>query len=288
MELLPIEIRVLGCLLEKQHTTPDAYPLTLNSLRLACNQSTNRDPVVDYSEQQVRDALQRLERQGLVRFASGAGSRAAKFRHLLVERISMDEAEQAVMCVLMLRGGQTPGELKQRGERIHRFADLAEVGTVLQRLMERGLAARLPRQPGQKEERYIHLLAAEQVASMDMGSAQPATIGAAAGQPAGIGAAAGRPAVTDTSSDSEDDVEGWHGDATAGLPGAAEESPGAPVGAEETVRAEALPGAASAGAAPDQALSEQALELRRLSERVLRLERELASLKEDLGVETEG
>lgn len=158
MDLIATEIRVLGSLLEKQRTTPDAYPLTLNSLRLACNQSTNRDPVVQYSEPEVRDALQRLERRGLIRFASGAGSRAAKFRHLLAERLPMDDGEQAVMCVLMLRGAQTPGELKQRGERMHPFADLSEVEQTLARLMQRELVRSVPRRPGQKEERYIHLL----------------------------------------------------------------------------------------------------------------------------------
>jgi uncharacterized protein YceH (UPF0502 family) len=162
MDLIATEIRVLGSLLEKQRTTPDAYPLTLNSLRLACNQSTNRDPVVQYTEPEVRDALQRLERRGLTRFASGAGSRAAKFRHLLAERLPMDDAEQAVMCVLMLRGAQTPGELKQRGERMHPFADLAEVEQTLARLTQRDLIGSVPRRPGQKEERYLHLLSAEQ------------------------------------------------------------------------------------------------------------------------------
>ncbi len=165
MDLIATEIRVLGSLLEKQRTTPDAYPLTLNSLRLACNQSTNRDPVVQYTEPEVRDAVQRLERRGFIRFASGAGSRAAKFRHLLSERLPMDDAEQAVMCVLMLRGAQTPGELKQRGERMHPFADLAEVEQTLARLMQRDLARSVPRRPGQKEERYLHLLGGEQEVS---------------------------------------------------------------------------------------------------------------------------
>jgi uncharacterized protein YceH (UPF0502 family) len=151
------EVRVLGCLLEKQRTTPDAYPLSLNALRLACNQSTNRDPVVDYDDSLLRDALHRLERRGLVRLASGAGSRAAKYRHLLAEALPMDSAEQAVMCVLMLRGAQTPGELKQRGERMHSFADLAEVQDTLERLIERELAVCLPRRPGHKEERYARL-----------------------------------------------------------------------------------------------------------------------------------
>jgi uncharacterized protein len=158
MDLSASEIRVLGCLLEKQRTTPDAYPLSLNALRMACNQSTNRDPVVDYDDALLRDALHRLERRGLTRLASGAGSRAAKYRHLLAEALPMDSAEQAVMCVLMLRGAQTPGELKQRGERMHAFADLGEVNDTLTRLIERELVERLPRRPGHKEERYAQLL----------------------------------------------------------------------------------------------------------------------------------
>ena len=131
MDLSSTEIRVLGCLLEKQRTTPDHYPLSLNSLRLACNQSTNREPVVRYDEATIRDALHRLERRGFTRLA-GAG-RAAKYRHLLADALPMSSAEQAVMCVLMLRGPQTAGELKQRGERIHPFADLAEVHATLER-----------------------------------------------------------------------------------------------------------------------------------------------------------
>jgi uncharacterized protein YceH (UPF0502 family) len=161
MQLSPSETRVLGCLLEKQRTTPDAYPLSLNALCLACNQSTNRDPVVEYDHATVRDALHRLERRGFTRLASGASSRAPKYRHLLAEALPMDSAEQAVMCVLMLRGAQTPGELKQRGERMHRFGELAEVQATLQRLIERELAIRLERRPGQKEERYAQLLDAD-------------------------------------------------------------------------------------------------------------------------------
>jgi uncharacterized protein YceH (UPF0502 family) len=149
---------VLGCLLEKQRTTPDAYPLSLNALRLACNQSTNRDPVVDYDEGTVREALHRLERRGFIRLASGAGSRAAKYRHLLAETLPLDAGEQAAMTVLMLRGAQTPGELKQRTERMHAFADLTSVHETLARLIERELVRRVLRRPGQKEERYEQLL----------------------------------------------------------------------------------------------------------------------------------
>lgn len=144
--------------MEKQRTTPDAYPLSLNALRLACNQSTNRDPVVEYDEGVLRDALHRLERHGLTRLASGAGSRAPKYRHLLAEALPMSDVEHAVMCVLMLRGPQTPGELKQRAERMHGFSDLEQIHATLERLIDRGLALRLERRPGQKEERYTQLL----------------------------------------------------------------------------------------------------------------------------------
>ncbi|HEX3518145.1 MAG TPA: DUF480 domain-containing protein, partial [Solirubrobacteraceae bacterium] len=135
------------------------YPLSLNSLRLACNQSTNRDPVVEYDEEAIRDALHRLERRGLVRLAGA--SRAAKYRHLLAEALPMSEGEQAIVCVLMLRGAQTPGELKQRTERMHAFAGLDEVHATLELLIERELVQRLERRPGQKEERYLQLLQAE-------------------------------------------------------------------------------------------------------------------------------
>ncbi len=183
MDLSASETRVLGCLLEKQRTTPDAYPLSLNALRLACNQSTNREPVVDYDDATVRDALHRLERRGFTRLASGAGSRAPKYRHLLAEALPMDDPEQALMCVLMLRGPQTPGELKQRGERMHAFVDLAEVGQTLMRLIARGLVARLERRAGQKEERYAQLLqddSEQGVERQDVG-VHPSPIPAAAG-----------------------------------------------------------------------------------------------------------
>jgi uncharacterized protein YceH (UPF0502 family) len=153
-----VEIRVLGCLIEKQRTTPDAYPLSLNALRLACNQSTNRNPVVDYDESAIKDALQRTYRRGWTRLTSGHGSRAAKYRHLLDEALGLAPDELALLGVLMLRGAQTPGELKQRSERLHRFDDLAAVEATLESLIARGHAAQLPRQPGQKEERYRQLL----------------------------------------------------------------------------------------------------------------------------------
>jgi hypothetical protein len=179
------EVRVLGCLLEKQRTTPEQYPLSLNALRLACNQSTNRDPVVDYDDATLRDALHRLERRHLVRFASG--SRAAKYRHLLEEVLPLEEGERAVLTVLLLRGPQTPGELKQRAERMHAFGDLAGVHDALEQLIGRELIGRLERRPGQKEERYEQLL-------QDAGDGEVAIAGhetAAAGdesQVIGIGA----------------------------------------------------------------------------------------------------
>jgi hypothetical protein len=154
----PVEIRVLGCLLEKQQTTPDAYPLTLNSLRLACNQSTNRDPVVDYDEATVREAAQRLGRRGWARMTSYHGSRSAKYRHLLDDALGLAPDERGLLCVLMLRGPQTLGELKQRSERLHRFGDLASIEQALERLTARELGRWLERRPGQKEARYTHLL----------------------------------------------------------------------------------------------------------------------------------
>jgi uncharacterized protein YceH (UPF0502 family) len=156
MNLSASETRVLGCLLEKQRTTPDMYPLSLNALRLACNQSTNRDPVVKYDDAIVRDALHHLERRGFTRLASGR--RAPKYRHLLAEALPMAEDEQAVVCVLMLRGPQTPGELKQRTERMHPFAELSAVHETLARLIEREMVMCLERRPGQKEDRYTQLL----------------------------------------------------------------------------------------------------------------------------------
>jgi uncharacterized protein YceH (UPF0502 family) len=160
-----VELRVLGCLVEKQRTTADVYPLSLNSLRLACNQTTNRDPVVEYDEATIRSALERLSRKGWVRLASGAGSRAAKYRHLLDEAIGVGGPEISVLAVLMLRGPQTPGELKQRSERLHPFASLDDVEAALGRLIERELVVHLERRPGQKEARYAQLLGGEGEAS---------------------------------------------------------------------------------------------------------------------------
>lgn len=198
MNLSASETRVLGCLLEKQVTTPDIYPLTLNSLRLACNQSTNRDPVVDYDEAVLRDAMHRLERRGYARLASGRGSRAPKYRHLLAEALPLTGEEHAVLCVLLLRGPQTPGELKQRAERMHGFAALEDVHDTLDRLISRELVTRLERRPGQKEERYEHLLSADLDESSGVEAiAMPASVSASAtpspSQPNGGGSLAQAP-----------------------------------------------------------------------------------------------
>jgi uncharacterized protein len=161
MDADAVELRVLGCLIEKQRTTPDAYPLSLNSLRLACNQATNREPVVEYDETTIRAALDRLSRRRWVRLASGSGSRAVKYRHLLDEALGVSGPELSLLAVLMLRGPQTPGELKSRTERLHRFDSPSEVAATLQGLVDRELVARQPRRPGQKEERYEQLLGGE-------------------------------------------------------------------------------------------------------------------------------
>jgi uncharacterized protein YceH (UPF0502 family) len=158
LELTDPEQRVLGCLIEKRFTTPEQYPLTVNALRLACNQSTNRDPVVAYDEQTVREAAQRLTRYGVARLASGHTSRATKYRHLAEEALGLDAPQLALLGVLLLRGDQTPGELKLRTERMVAFESLADVERVLAELAERGYARRVPRRPGQKEDRFEQLL----------------------------------------------------------------------------------------------------------------------------------
>ena len=161
MEPDAVEIRVLGCLIEKQRTTPDVYPLTLNSLRLACNQSTNRDPVVDYDENTIRSAIERLVQRKWATLASWSNRRSMKYRHTLDGALGLSGAEVSVLAVLMLRGPQTPGELKTRTERLHAFGGMDELGATLDGLIERRLVKRLDRRPGQREERYAHLLTSE-------------------------------------------------------------------------------------------------------------------------------
>ena len=157
-ELTPPEQRVLGCLIEKRWTTPDQYPLSLNALRLACNQSTNRDPVTAYDEATVRQAADRLTKYGLARLASGHSSRATKYRHLAEEGLGLGREELAVLAVLLLRGPQTPGELKARSDRMASIESLSDVELVLATLADRGYVRRLGRRPGQKEDRFEQLL----------------------------------------------------------------------------------------------------------------------------------
>ena len=158
MDADPVEIRILGCLIEKQRTTPDQYPLSLNALRLACNQATNRDPVVDYDEATIRAAIERLSRRGWVRLASGPGSRGAKYRHLLDDALGRVPSQLALLAVLMLRGPQTPGELKQRVERLYPHGSIEDVEKALEALAEHDLAEKLPRRPGQSQDRWRQLL----------------------------------------------------------------------------------------------------------------------------------
>jgi uncharacterized protein len=149
---------VLGCLIEKQRTTPEQYPLTLNSLRLACNQATNREPVMELEEAEVRAAVQSLSGHGYARLATGPGSRTAKYRQLFGETLDLIPSELALLAVLMLRGPQTAAELKTRAERLYRFSANADVEEALRRLADRELVQELPRQPGRREERWTHLL----------------------------------------------------------------------------------------------------------------------------------
>jgi acyl-CoA reductase-like NAD-dependent aldehyde dehydrogenase/uncharacterized protein YceH (UPF0502 family) len=167
------EARVLGCLMEKAVTTPDGYPLSLNALVNACNQSTNRDPIVRYDDQLVDAALDQLREKGLSRRVMVTGQRVVKHRHVVDERLNINAAEFAVLGVLLLRGAQTPGELKGRTERWHRFRSLDDVEEVLDRMAARGLTAQLPRRPGQKEARWAQLLAGEGAAPDEMPAETP-------------------------------------------------------------------------------------------------------------------
>jgi len=157
------EARVLGSLIEKDVTTPDYYPLSLNALVNACNQKSNRDPVMNLDENAVRQALRTLEKNGLAGPADRFDGRVTKYEHRLQEAHNFDRRETAILCVLLLRGPQTPGELRSRSERMHSFDDLSEVESALQRLMKREppLVKVLPRQPGTKEARYAHLLSGD-------------------------------------------------------------------------------------------------------------------------------
>jgi uncharacterized protein YceH (UPF0502 family) len=171
-----VQLRVLGCLIEKQRTTPEQYPLTLNALRLACNQATNRDPVLELDESQVQAAAQSLGVLGFARLATGPGSRTAKYRQLFGEALDLLPSEVSIMAVLMLRGPQTVAELKTRAERMHHFASGDDVTTTLARLDEKELVHLLPRGPGQREERWTHLLADAPSEQAPVPDGEPTTI----------------------------------------------------------------------------------------------------------------
>lgn len=167
LSLTETEVRVLGSLIEKDITTPEYYPLSRNALVNACNQKSNREPVMQLDEDAVRDALSRLQERRMAGPAGGADSRVTKYEHRLQEVFNFTRPEIAVLCVLLLRGPQTPGELRGRTERMHRFETLDDVQSALQKLLQRdpALAKVLPRQPGTKEARYVHLLAGDVVVS---------------------------------------------------------------------------------------------------------------------------
>jgi hypothetical protein len=174
--LSDVEVRVLGSLVEKDITTPDYYPLSLNALVNACNQKNNREPVMALNEDAVRAALESLQAQQLAGPASGADSRVTKYEHRLQEVFNFDRRETAVLCVLLLRGAQTPGELRGRTERMYRFEELEDVAAALEKLSQRdpALVAVLPRQPGTKESRYVHLLAGKPESAADFAPARVA------------------------------------------------------------------------------------------------------------------
>jgi len=182
IHLSPAQARVLGALVEKEVTTPDYYPLSLNALINACNQRSNREPVMDLDEEEVRNALHRLEDLGLAGRTRGADGRVAKYEHWLGEAFNFTRAEAALVCVLLLRGPQTPGELRGRTDRLHSFDEISDVLAGLQKLIEREppLVAVLPRQPGTKESRYANLLSGPvesaspaEIASTPRAAAQP-------------------------------------------------------------------------------------------------------------------
>ena len=172
-----VEVRVLGSLVEKEITTPEYYPLSLNALLNACNQKNNREPLMKLDEDEIRQALHRLEDNQLAGPKRGLDSRVTKYEHRLQEAFNFTRGETAVLCVLLLRGPQTPGELRGRTERMYRFEELEDVLSALQRLMQREppLAVALPRQPGTKEVRYAHLLSGE----IDVSALPPPSLGKA-------------------------------------------------------------------------------------------------------------
>src|SRR6201997_3160572 len=175
--LTETEARVLGSLVEKDITTPDYYPLSLNALLNACNQKSNRDPVMNLNENAVSQALRSLDKEGLAGRADGMDNRVTKFEHRLQEAFNFDRREIAILCELLLRGPQTPGELRSRADRMHPFDDLGQVQSTLQRLAQREppLVKMLPRQPGTKESRYAHLMSGDVQIQAPVGIPETAT-----------------------------------------------------------------------------------------------------------------
>lgn len=189
MDLTAEDVRVLGCLIEKELTTPEQYPLTTNSLRLACNQKTNREPVVDYTDVDVDQAMLRLRQAGLARTVSSQGMRASKHKHVLGEAWGLDRRAQALLGALLVRGPQTAGELRTRTDRAAGFESLAEVESVLASLAAHtpdALVVRLERRPGQKEERWAHLLSGDDIDVSHLDAPRPARV-VASGSPGGAG-----------------------------------------------------------------------------------------------------
>jgi len=173
MNLSLIETRVIGCLIEKEKTTPDQYPLSTNALTNACNQKSNREPVMELSEHQVQDCVETLAQKGLIMRESGFGSRVEKYKHRFCNtefsELQLSKQELAIICVLFLRGPQTPGELRTRTNRLCQFNDVHETESVLQKMMEdkeHPLVVKLPREPGKREHRYMHLFSGEVVGAM--------------------------------------------------------------------------------------------------------------------------
>ncbi|MEZ3498198.1 YceH family protein [Pantoea sp. KPR_PJ] len=164
--LSPLALRIIGCLLEKQVTTPEQYPLSLNAVVTACNQKSNREPVMNLSESEVMEVLDQLVKKHLVTASSGSGQRVAKYEQRFCNsafgNLKLNSAEVAILTLLFLRGAQTPGELRTRSGRLHEFSEVAEVESTLAGLVEREMVTRLPREPGKRESRYLHLFGDEQ------------------------------------------------------------------------------------------------------------------------------
>lgn len=250
MELTANEQRVLGCLIEKQRTTPDVYPLSTNAIRTACNQSTNRDPVLSLDDHEVREACHGLAHKRLARMTSRAGVRTIKYRHLVDETLNLSSGEIAIMAVLLLRGPQTVGELRTRTERLHAFPSTGQVSLTLEGLGAKGLTELREREPGRKEPRYAHLI----------GPATPAGLGLA-------GAAASPPPT-----------------AAAAPPASAVTAPPAPLGSPSSAPSPSI-SAPHVTPAPAPSASPAASTDPAVLDRIAALERRIAALERELGVE---